>query len=44
MFAAKVALAVRVDALGEDGSTTLGGDHLAKLQRNLRLMCDVQRV
>jgi len=38
MLAAKVSLAVRVDALGEDGNTTLGIDHLAKLQRNLKLM------
>jgi len=36
MLAAKVSLAVRVDALGEDGNTTLGIDHLAKLQHNLK--------
>jgi len=40
MLAAKVSLAVRVDALGEDGNTTMGIDHLAKLQRSLKQMED----
>merc|ERR1711862_957522 len=32
MLAAKASLAIRVDALGEDGNTQLGIDHRAKLE------------
>lgn len=38
MLAAKAALATRVDALGEDGSFTLGADHKVKLENRLRLL------
>ncbi|CAH1954032.1 unnamed protein product [Acanthoscelides obtectus] len=36
MLAAKAALATRVDALGEDGSSVLGLEHKAKLESKLR--------
>jgi len=38
MLAAKAALAVRVDALGEDGSFDLGAEHKAKLEARLRIL------
>jgi len=38
MLAAKASLAIRVDALGEDGNTQLGIDHRAKLEARLRQM------
>lgn len=38
MLAAKAALATRVDALGEDGSFTLGAEHKAKLESRLRIL------
>ncbi|XP_019864771.1 nucleolar protein 58 [Aethina tumida] len=38
MLAAKAALATRVDALGEDGSFTLGAEHKAKLESRLRVL------
>ncbi|KAJ8924669.1 hypothetical protein NQ315_000820 [Exocentrus adspersus] len=38
MLAAKAALATRVDALGEDGSFTLGAEHRAKLESRLRIL------
>ena len=36
MLAAKSALAIRVDALGEETNTELGLEHKAKLERRLR--------
>lgn len=38
MLAAKASLATRVDALGEDGSFTLGAEHKAKLEARLRIL------
>ncbi|CAG9839381.1 unnamed protein product [Diabrotica balteata] len=38
MLAAKAALATRVDALGEDGTFTLGAEHKAKLESRLRIL------
>nr|CAH7723722.1 unnamed protein product [Callosobruchus chinensis] len=38
MLAAKASLATRVDALGEDGTFTLGMQHKAKLEEKLRLL------
>lgn len=38
MLAAKVALATRVDALGDDPSLSLGVDHKANLEYRLRMM------
>lgn len=38
MLAAKASLATRVDALGEDGSFTLGAEHKAKLESRLRIL------
>jgi len=40
MLAAKVALATRVDALGDDPSLSLGIEHKATLERKLRAMED----
>lgn len=37
-LAAKVALATRVDALGEDGTFDLGAEHKAKLESRLRIL------
>ncbi|KAK2723566.1 hypothetical protein QYM36_002045 [Artemia franciscana] len=39
-LANKAALASRVDALGEDGSTILGVEHRAKLESHLRMLED----
>ena len=36
MLAAKAALAIRVDALGEDSNTEMGVEHRAKLEARLR--------
>lgn len=36
MLAAKTALAIRVDALGEDTNAELGLEHRAKLERRVR--------
>jgi hypothetical protein len=36
MLAAKAALAIRVDALGEDTNAELGLEHRAKLERRVR--------
>jgi len=38
MLAAKAALAIRVDALGEDGNTEIGIEHRAKLESRLRAL------
>ena len=38
MLAAKAALAIRVDALGEDNNTELGIEQKAKLESRLRAM------
>lgn len=38
MLAAKAALAIRVDALGEDGVIDLGAEHKAKLESRLRII------
>ncbi|GJQ68194.1 hypothetical protein Trydic_g16833 [Trypoxylus dichotomus] len=38
MLAAKASLAIRVDALGEDGSFNLGVEHKAKLEARLRML------
>jgi len=38
MLAAKAALAVRVDALGEDGDAELGIEHRAKVEARLRIL------
>ncbi|XP_056637891.1 nucleolar protein 58 [Diorhabda sublineata] len=38
MLAAKASLATRVDALGEDGSFTLGAEHKVKLEARLRVL------
>lgn len=38
MLAAKASLAIRVDALGEDGNYTLGAEHKAKLEARLRIL------
>ena len=38
MLAAKVALATRVDALGDDPNLSLGIEHKANLERKLRQM------
>merc|ERR1712165_331540 len=38
MLAAKAALAIRVDALGEDGNTEIGIEHRAKLESRLRVL------
>ncbi|XP_077997510.1 nucleolar protein 58-like isoform X2 [Glandiceps talaboti] len=38
MLAAKTALAIRYDALGEDGSAEMGQENRAKLEARLRLM------
>ncbi|CAH1102061.1 unnamed protein product [Psylliodes chrysocephalus] len=38
MLAAKASLATRVDALGEDGTFTLGAEHKAKLEARLRVL------
>nr|CAI5843915.1 unnamed protein product [Callosobruchus analis] len=38
MLAAKASLATRVDALGEDGTFTLGMEHKAKIEARLRLL------
>ena len=38
MLAAKAALAVRYDALGEESNTELGIEHKAKLEMRLRDM------
>ncbi|CAG9853966.1 unnamed protein product [Phyllotreta striolata] len=38
MLAAKASLATRVDALGEDGTFTLGAEHKAKLESRLRFL------
>lgn len=38
MLAAKVSLATRVDALGDDPSLSLGVDHKANLEYKLRMM------
>lgn len=38
MLAAKVALATRVDALGDDPCLSLGVEHKATLERKLRIM------
>uniref|UniRef100_A0A6P7H5V3 Nucleolar protein 58 n=1 Tax=Diabrotica virgifera virgifera TaxID=50390 RepID=A0A6P7H5V3_DIAVI len=38
MLAAKASLATRVDALGEDGTFTLGAEHKAKLESRLRIL------
>lgn len=38
MLAAKTSLATRVDALGEDGSFTLGVEHKVKLENRLRFL------
>ncbi|XP_044755099.1 nucleolar protein 58 [Coccinella septempunctata] len=38
MLAAKAALAIRVDALGEDGIVDLGAEHKAKLEYRLRIL------
>lgn len=40
MLAAKVSLATRVDALGDDPCLSLGVDHKAALEQKLRLMED----
>jgi nucleolar protein 58 len=40
MLAAKAALATRVDALGEDGTTDLGIEHRANLTARLRMLED----
>lgn len=40
MLAAKTALAVRVDALGEDVGNDLGIEHRAKLEKRLRSLED----
>ena len=36
MLAAKTALAIRVDALGEDTNAELGLEHRAKLERRVK--------
>lgn len=38
MLAAKAALAIRVDAFGEDGLIDLGAEHKAKLEHRLRIL------
>ena len=38
MLAAKAALAIRVDALGEDGNTELGAEHRQKVEARLRAL------
>lgn len=38
MLAAKAALSIRVDALGEDGNTDIGLEHRAKLEARLRVI------
>lgn len=40
MLAAKSALAIRVDALGEDTNAELGLEHKAKLEKALRHLED----
>lgn len=38
MLAAKAALAIRVDALGEDNNNTMGIEHRANLERRMNLI------
>ena len=38
MLAAKAALAIRVDALGEEGNTELGIEHRARLESRLKML------
>ena len=38
MLAAKASLAIRVDALGEDGNVAIGIDSRAKLERQMKFM------
>lgn len=40
MLAAKAALAIRVDALGEDTNAELGLEHRAKLEMRIRQLDD----
>ncbi len=38
MLAAKAALAIRVDALGEEGNAELGIEHRARLESRLKML------